>query len=46
VGNSVDCSQQFVMQFGYITIPLMAFTAFLLLLSFQVSRKISSRLRA
>ena len=30
VGYSVSCSQRFVLQFGYITIPLMAFTAFLL----------------
>ena len=32
VGYSVSCSQRFVMQFGYITIPLMAFTAFLLII--------------
>src|SRR3989344_3418868 len=31
VGYSVSCSQVFVMNFGYITIPLMSFTAFLLI---------------
>lgn len=31
VGYSVSCSQRFVLQFGYITIPLMAFTAFVLI---------------
>lgn len=30
VGYSVSCAERFVMQFGYITIPLMAFSAFLL----------------
>ncbi len=30
VGYSVSCSQRFVMEWGYITIPLMAFTAFLM----------------
>lgn len=29
VGYSVSCSKVFVMSYGYITIPLMAFTAFL-----------------
>lgn len=28
VGYSVSCAQKFVMQYGYITIPLMALTAF------------------
>ena len=32
VGYSVACSQVFVMNFGYITIPLMSFTAFLLVI--------------
>lgn len=31
VGYSVDCAKVFVMQYGYITIPLMAFTAFALI---------------
>lgn len=30
VGVSVSCSVRFVMEFGYITIPMMAFSAFLL----------------
>ncbi len=30
VGYSVDCAKVFVMQYGYITLPLMAATAFLL----------------
>jgi len=42
VGQSVNCSQRFVMQLGYITFPMMALTAFLLILSFHISRKISS----
>ena len=32
VGFSASCSQRFVMQFGYITIPLMAFSAFVLMI--------------
>ncbi|MFY9493402.1 MAG: disulfide bond formation protein B [Minisyncoccia bacterium] len=32
VGYSVSCSQRFVMNFGYITLPLMSFTAFVLIL--------------
>ena len=32
VGYSVSCSQRFVMEFGYITIPLMALSAFLFIL--------------
>lgn len=31
LGYSVACSQRFVMNFGYITIPLMAFSAFMLI---------------
>ncbi|MEK7114916.1 MAG: disulfide oxidoreductase [Patescibacteria group bacterium] len=31
IGYSVSCSQKFVMQFGYITIPMMAFSAFVLI---------------
>lgn len=34
VGASVACSKVFVMQYGYITIPLMAFTAFVLIFLF------------
>lgn len=32
VGYSVSCSQRFTMQYGYITIPFMALTAFVLIL--------------
>ena len=32
IGYSASCSQRFVLQFGYITIPLMAFSAFLLII--------------
>lgn len=32
VGYSVSCSQKFVLQLGYITIPLMSLTAFLLII--------------
>jgi hypothetical protein len=38
VGYSASCSQRFVMQFGYITIPMMAFTAFSLIIIFMFSR--------
>jgi disulfide bond formation protein DsbB len=31
VGYSASCAQRFVMEFGYITIPMMAFSAFLLI---------------
>jgi disulfide bond formation protein DsbB len=31
VGYSVSCAERFVLQFGYITIPLMAFSAFILM---------------
>lgn len=31
VGYSVSCSQRFVMQYGYITIPMMALSAFVLI---------------
>jgi disulfide bond formation protein DsbB len=31
VGYSVSCSQRFVLQYGYITIPLMAFSVFALI---------------
>ncbi len=38
VGYSASCATKFVLQFGYITIPLMAFSAFLLMsLSFAAS---------
>lgn len=34
VGYSVSCAQLFVMHFGYITIPMMALTAFLMIVFF------------
>jgi disulfide bond formation protein DsbB len=34
VGYSVSCSQRFAMEYGYVTIPLMALTAFLLIIVF------------
>lgn len=48
VGYSVSCSQRFVLQFGYITIPLMAFTAFLLnaILAFTHRRSLTSGIAA
>ena len=36
IGYSVTCSQRFVMEFGYITIPMMALTAFSLIIVFMV----------
>ena len=39
VGYSVSCSQKFVMQFGYITIPLMALSAFSLILFLFFAQK-------
>ncbi len=39
VGYSVSCSKLFVLRFGYITIPLMAFSAFILMIiSVQFAR--------
>lgn len=34
VGYSASCSQRFVMQFGYITIPMMSLTIFALIITF------------
>lgn len=44
VGYSVSCSKRFVMQFGYITIPMMAFTVFLLIIIFMIIIKRSDLL--
>lgn len=42
-GYSVGCAKVFVMTFGYITIPMMSFTAFLLIFVLQIiSKKYSS----
>ena len=43
VGYSVDCAQRFVMQFAYVTIPMMALTAFLLIISFMIAYILSKR---
>ncbi|HEX9664584.1 MAG TPA: disulfide bond formation protein B [Patescibacteria group bacterium] len=42
VGYSVSCSQRFVMNFGYITIPMMALTAFGLIIVFMIIKKLAS----
>lgn len=39
MGYSVSCSQRFVMNFGYITIPMMALTAFTLIILFMAAQK-------
>lgn len=39
VGVSISCSKLFVMSLGYITIPLMAFTAFLLIILLMLVSK-------
>lgn len=39
VGYSVSCSQKFVLQFGYITIPMMALTAFIMIILFLLTAK-------
>lgn len=39
VGYSASCSQRFVMQFGYITIPMMSLTAFALIIIFLLMAK-------
>lgn len=43
VGYSVACSQRFVMQYGYITLPLMAFSTFILMLVLGIGAKISAK---
>lgn len=44
VGYSASCSQRFVLQFGYITIPMMALTAFLLIILFLNAQKLYNNL--
>ncbi|MBI4415344.1 MAG: disulfide bond formation protein B [Candidatus Kerfeldbacteria bacterium] len=39
VGYSAACSQRFVMEYGYITIPMMAFTGFVLILLMMVAAR-------
>lgn len=43
LGFSAACSQSFFMTFGYITIPMMALTAFLLIILFLFTNKITKR---
>jgi disulfide bond formation protein DsbB len=43
VGYSLHCSQRFVMNFGYITIPLMAFSAFALIILLQLVKKVYNK---
>lgn len=45
VGYSVSCSQRFVLQFGYITIPMMSLTAFSLIILCMVSVKLLKRVK-
>lgn len=40
VGYSAACAQRFVLQFGYITIPMMALTAFLLVFFTGLKKKL------
>ena len=41
VGYSVSCSKQFVLELGYISIPVMSLTAFLLIITVLLSQKLS-----
>lgn len=41
VGYSVSCSQNFVLQFGYITLPFMSLTAFLLIVLLMLATKLT-----
>jgi disulfide bond formation protein DsbB len=40
VGYSAACSQRFTMNFGYVTIPMMALTAFLMITMIMITRQI------
>jgi disulfide bond formation protein DsbB len=42
-GSSTTCSQIFVREFGYITMPLMALTAFFLIIVFLIMKKYSEK---
>ncbi|MBI1866561.1 MAG: disulfide bond formation protein B [Candidatus Staskawiczbacteria bacterium] len=41
IGYSISCSQRFVMGFGYITIPMMSLTVFLLIIIFMMASKLN-----
>lgn len=43
VGVSVKCSDHFSLNYGYITIPLMAFTAFTLIILSMISTKLTTK---
>ena len=44
VGYSANCSQRFVLEFGYITIPMMALSAFLLILvTFLIAQNLDKK---
>lgn len=39
IGYSVSCAKRFVLEFGYITIPMMALTGFLMIVAFGLAYK-------
>ncbi|MEK6844483.1 MAG: disulfide bond formation protein B [Nanoarchaeota archaeon] len=39
IGYSASCAQQFFLKYGYITIPMMAVTAFIILILFGIIKK-------
>lgn len=45
VGYSVSCVKRFTLIYGYITIPMMALTAFLLIISFFIAQRFLSRIK-
>ena len=45
IGYSISCSKQFVLQYGYISIPLMAFSAFAFISTLLIVNKIISGIR-
>ncbi|MEW6610533.1 MAG: disulfide bond formation protein B [Patescibacteria group bacterium] len=45
VGYSISCTKRFVMQFGYVTIPLMSATAFFLIVMIFLNAKVNARTR-
>ncbi len=42
IQNSVQCSERFVLQYGYITIPMMALSAFVLIIFLLLALKLKS----
>lgn len=43
LGQSVSCSTQFILDFGYITIPLMAFSGFILIILLMICQKVYNK---